>query len=47
MRDIDDARNKDDNIRWDKFHDYHAPDQDEGDREDAEYEQYMIEEMEE
>lgn len=44
MIDIDDARNFDDNIRWDAFHDYHAPEQDEGDRQDAEYEQYIIEE---
>jgi|GEM_PF-4834738 hypothetical protein len=44
MKDIDDARNHDDNIRWDSFHDYHALEQDEGDRQDAEYEQYIIEE---
>jgi hypothetical protein len=44
MLDIDDARNADDNNRWDKYHDYHSPEDDEGDRCDRDYEWHVINE---
>lgn len=44
MFDIDDARNADDNERWDRFHDDHAIEDDLGDRCDRAYEWHVINE---
>jgi hypothetical protein len=47
VRDIDSARNDDDNVRWDAWQDPHPMDRDDGDRQDEAYERYINEQLNE